>query len=247
MLKRRSLLLLPLSFLLLFSCVGPPPVFLRNPQLNEKIKPIHKIAVLPPKVDVYELTAGGVREKIDEWSEKARNNVLEATQNQFANLNIVELQVLNRDSLNSSQKELLTDLQALYEAVDASIIAHIYGRPENRFPEKIKNFDYSLGPNLKPLLNDADAFLFISGVDHIATGGRKALQTGAIVVGALFGVMVIPRGGTTAISAALVDAQSGEILWHKFILVEGVFDLRDTKSTARMMKGVFKYFPIKLK
>ena len=79
----------------------------------------------------------------------------------------------------------MEDTQALFEAVSASVLLHTYSRStwirkydsDQTFPEKLKNFDYSLGPEVQRLakLANADALLFTSGVDHISTGGRKGL------------------------------------------------------------------------
>jgi hypothetical protein len=44
---------------------------------------IKTVALLPPSVKVYELSAGGTRERMDEWSEIARHNVVAAISKQL--------------------------------------------------------------------------------------------------------------------------------------------------------------------
>ena len=247
MLKRISLLLLPIYFLLLFSCVGPPSVFLRSPQLNEKIQPVHKIVLLPPEVEVYQLSAGGVSEKIGEWSKQARQNLVQSLQDLFNGQKNIDFEVINEDSLNKEQKVLITALNALYDAINTSLLIHVYGRAEDRFSEKIKNFDYSFGPDVQQLDRKADAYLFLSSIEYLPSAGRQALQIGAVVVGALLGAIVVPTGDYTLINVALVDAKTGDILWHNKLSSMGGFHLTSTKAAPKLVKSAFKHFPVKLK
>ena len=43
-----------------------------SPMYPSAIKQIKTIAVMPPNIEVYKLTAGGVRELIDEWSDESK-------------------------------------------------------------------------------------------------------------------------------------------------------------------------------
>jgi hypothetical protein len=61
---------------------------------------------------------------------------------------------------------------------------------------------------------DTDTLLLVSASDQIATEGRKALQAGSVILGALVGVQVAPNYGVTNLCIALVDAETGEILWY---------------------------------
>jgi hypothetical protein len=116
----------------------------------------------------------------------------------------------------------------------------------HRFDEKISNFDYSLGQEVKTLHGGAaDALLFVRAVDHVSTQGRLAQQTATILVAAALGVVIVPQGGVTALSIALVDGESGAILWQKFARSEGFHDLRDPESTKRLLGGVLGDFPLR--
>ncbi len=242
---RRLSVLFLIALLFLFSCAGPPPVFLKHPQVKEKVQAIHTVVLIPPQIDVYELSTGGVKERIDEWSEETRQYLIQAFTEQFGSKPNVQFVVLNTDSLNEEQKALLKEVLALYKAVHSSIVYHLYGQAPDRLSGKMKNFDYSLGPGLNQLSPQADAFLFVKGLDFVPSSGRKTLQTTAIVVGLALGVMVIPRGEFTAISTSLVDAQSGEILWHKYISTEGGIHVRNESGARKFVKSILKFFPIK--
>jgi len=115
----------------------------------------------------------------------------------------------------------------------------------DKFDEKLTNFDYSLGPEVEKLakLANADALLFISGLDHISTGGRQALMFLGILLAGATGVYAGPAGGATSLSVALVDPATGAILWYNIAGSQGGHDLRDTESTADLVKQVFKDFP----
>jgi hypothetical protein len=147
--------------------------------------------------------------------------------------------------LSEDRKSNLEETKALFDAVNHSIIVHTYGTPEQRFSDKIKDFNYSLGPEVQELARDVDALLFVSCSDQIATAGRKAVQVGSVILGALVGIQVTPRYGATNISVALVDANTGSILWYNYHGSRGVDDLRNPINTTTLVKQLFKDLPIK--
>jgi hypothetical protein len=182
------------------------------------------------------------------------------------------------DPAATSVKDELEDTRALFEAVSVSVLLHTYepqvkNAPDQRFPEKVKNFDYTLGPDVARLakLANSDALLFVSGIDHFSTGGRKALMTLAILlqvaaqaalraapgpggVSGGFSVapppsaympipIVAPQWGTTSLSAALVDGGTGAILWYSVVGFRAWSSLTDPASAAGLVEEVFEGFP----
>jgi hypothetical protein len=222
---------------LLFTGCAVAPTFRAHPQLDEKIRTTKTVMMIHPKVDVYQITAGGVKEKMDEWSSEARKNVITAIEEELGGRLGIVFKTLSEDSLPMEVESNFEQTRALFDAIDKSIIIHTYGLPANRFPEKIKDFDYSLGPEVKGLAEQADALLLISCVDHISTEGRKALMFTAAILG------VYIQGGITAVSVALVDANSGSVLWYNFKGSEGAHDLRDQESAKSLVKDLLKDFP----
>jgi hypothetical protein len=71
--KHKHLGLLALAALayLLPGCV-PAVSYRANPRFQEQAQKIHTVLLLPPKVTVYQIDAGSVREEITEWSAQAR-------------------------------------------------------------------------------------------------------------------------------------------------------------------------------
>jgi hypothetical protein len=64
-------------------------------------------------------------------------------------------------------------------------------------------------------------------------------------VAAALGAVIIPQGGVTVLSIALVDGETGSILWQKFARSEGFHDLRNPESTKRLLAGVLVDFPLR--
>lgn len=139
-------------------------------------------------------------------------------------------------------REEFEDAKTLFQAVGLSATLHTY-RPEARFTTKTEHFDYTLGP--LPALAEAsetDALLFIQAVDHISSGGRIARNVAIALISTAFMVPIIPGGGITAITAALVDARTGDILWFNRQASGGSHDLRDPASAEEFVKDAFEAF-----
>ena len=234
-------------FLLVFSvfagCASVPD-YRSSPQLSEKVDTTKRIILIPLKTDVYQITAGGVKEKMDEWTLQAKRNVMTAIEDELKTKPMLFTKAFEESLLSMEKKDNLGETSALYDAVSSSIMFHTYGLPEHRFQEKITNFDYSLGPEIQELAGDVDAVLLVSCVDHVATAGRKALQAGGVILGALVGAYVGPEMGVTTISIALVDANSGFILWYNMHSSGGDHDLRDPINTTTLVKILLEDFPI---
>ena len=237
----RATLVLVLAGALLTGCATTVP-FRSAPDLKQKTTAMQSVSVLPAKVDVYELGMA-TREKIDDWSDQARTNIVQSLRKQIARYNDASIRFYVVDSTSTEQKAMLEDTETLYDAVDASIVLHTY-TDKNIFQDKIKGFDYSLGPEVATLKDSADVYLIVRAWDEISSGGRKAAQAGAAIVGALFGFSVATPGGITRISIALVDPKDGAILWHAYLAKEGTYDLRDVTSTDKLVENVFKNFPL---
>lgn len=230
---------------LLLSACATAPTYRVHPQLKEKIEPSKIIMVIPLKTDVYQITAGGVTEKMDEWSSQAKRNVMRAIQEEVSKKPLMFVKTFEETLLSEGQRTNLQETQALFDAVNSSIIIHTYGPPQQLFSDKVNNFIYSLGPEVKELAPDVDALLFVSCSDQISTGGRKALQAGSVILGALVGVQMTPLYGVTSVCIALVDANTGSFLWYNYHGSRGDHDLRNPINTTTLIKELLKDFPIK--
>lgn len=235
--KKSFLLLLCLCLLwIAFGCASITP-YRAHPEFEMRTKNIKTSGLLSPDIKIYEFTAGGVRELRDDWCAKGKVNVQGALIQCFQERPLEVKPV----SVDKEMEEEMEDIYALYRAVSTSINLHTYG--EFRFPEKMKNFDYSIGTIDKILQkHGTEALIFVYGFDEISTGGRKALQAAGIIAGALTGVYVMPRSGITAVSAAVVDP-SGSILWYNIKASQGGYDLRDPESATNFMRAILSSYP----
>jgi hypothetical protein len=229
---------------LLISACATAPHHRSHPQLNTKIEKVKTITVIPLKIEVFQVSAGGVKEKMDEWSSQAKRNLLTAVEEELKIRPLLNVKSFPETLVSDDRKSNLEQTNALFDAVNSSIIFHTYGPPEQRFLEKITKFDYSLGSDVRELSGQTDALLFVRGEDNISTAGRKALQAGSLILGALVGVQVTPMLGITSVSLALVDANTGEMLWYNFHGSGGVDDLRNPINTTAVVMEILKNFPI---
>ena len=242
------------SILALASSCALGPLSRANPSLPEKLKGFNNVVLILPRIDVFYLETGGLPEKRDDWSEQARNNVLAAVQSELRSRTNLAIQPVSRGPANEETPSSLDSTYALFEVVNQSILLHTYHpRPEYRFEDKIKNFDYSLGAEVKEMIStESDSLLLVTGKDHIWSEGRKALQALGVLLGIGAGVatgtVIIPQlGGGTDLQATLVDGRSGDLLWYHAVGGAGGYDLRDPQSAAGLVKNLFNEFPASAK
>jgi hypothetical protein len=214
-----------------------------HPDIAGKAQAIKTIALAEPEIKVYEISAGGVPELVSDWSALGRENVTKALQ---AAINRSSMRITSLKPDTATEEELV-EVMALFEMVIYSIVNHTStanGNP-NLFPDKLQNFDYSVG-SLETILKSSggDALLLVQGMDQIATAGKKALNTlgtiTGIAVGALTGVYSGPRMEGTRIRMALAD-RNGTILWYN--ISGGVYDLRDPESSSDIVRLTLEDFP----
>ncbi len=223
---------------LLAGCVTAPKPYRVAPGFQERLPTIKTVALLPADVKVYELGAGGTRELMDEWSDKARENVLDSIHKRVGQGGLLALKEFD-PAQDPAVDEEVRDVRALYEAVSSSVITHTYAL-ETVFQTKKDRFDYTLGPLPKVAqAADADALLFVYAVDHISSGGRVALNIFTVLVGAAAGVIIVPAGGATVVTAALVDAKTGDLLWFNARASRGGHDLREAASAESLINDTF--------
>ncbi len=176
---------------------------------QERASGIQSIAVLPVDFKIYQINASGVPEEMDEWS----HNIKEMIQNNLKdslNGRNLSIKFIDDQKLKSMGYDTWLSQKGLFEAIAASALNHAYPGG-NGFESKIKNFDYTMGPDIQQLssFTGADALLFIYGFDSVRSTGRfwmEALQ------GAVLGVYYNYFSG---LEMGLVDAHTGEVLWFK--------------------------------
>jgi hypothetical protein len=194
-----------------------------------------KILLLPPQMFVAELSAGGVIQKQDDWTQEANENLLAAAENYFREEGRFEAMRLPK--LSAEDAERVESHIGLYDRVAQAI--YIYGRGlDSGWQHKKTEWDYTLGDGLAFLREQtgADTALIFTGADIISTGGRKA----AFTIGLLLGV-AIPIG-QSFITVGLADLKTGEIRWMSYDQSMSL-DSRDPAAVQELVKDFFKTYP----
>jgi hypothetical protein len=200
-----------------------------------------KVLLMQPDIEVGTLTAGGLVEPNQEWTDKARGGVLNALANNSGKRGGQMLKFTDL-SVSPDQDKLNNDLENLHRAVATSIARHKYGA--ETLPTKKDKFDWTLGSDAKALgtQSSADYALFVYGRDSFASGGRVALQAVGML-GCVVGVCVAVSGGQQFGYASLVDLKSGDVVWFN-MLGKGSGDMRTPEGAQAMVDLLLKPMPL---
>jgi hypothetical protein len=221
MLKRYSILCTAaaLAAFALSGCVAPKKVITDYDQRIAKVK---AIGILAPDIEYYELSAGGIREKNDTWSEQANRNVVDALTTELTNKGF-EVKVIAREG---ALKQSMDEILGLFSSIAWSYQQHVVAvRYVDLFPHKVEFFDYSVGPVDEIL--DAYHVNALCLVDGIGQGNSFFLR------------------GSTVILIGLVD-RTGALLWYEpYAMPEAhtTTDIRDADEVKKRIKKMIAKMP----
>ena len=195
-----------------------------------------RIVLFRPDVTVGEQSTGGMFEPRAEWTEDARRFM-------EAELRTAQLRIKNQlipmPELYGEDAELLGEHQALFESVADAIVMYQFF-PGNRLPTR-KNgaFEWTLGDGTRRLaeLSGARYGLFILTEDHYGSTGRKLLQFAAAGIAGVGVTSGVHKG-----YAALVDLQTGDILWLNADQQMGG-DVRNVEGMTKRVSQLLEDFP----
>ena len=189
----------------------------------------YDLIVMRPQVSVGLLTAGGMVEPREDWTEQARTNLIAAIRAEEAGRG-GETVIASSYEDTGADPQLAIDLQELHDAVRQAIITHKYaGAP---LPTKRNVFDWTLGEQAVEFgrRTGHEYALFLYAEDSFSSAGRTALKVlgyAGCIVGACVGV-----GGKTRLAfASLVDLKTGRIVWNN-LLTSSVGDMRTAEGAA---------------
>lgn len=200
-------------------------------------RPGVKVLLMPPDIELYVLTAGGVLEPKADWTATAKSHVAAALEQKLRTKN-VHMILYDAPTDMPSKDYSYNQLIKLHEAVGDAILMHKYV-PQFELPTKKDKFDWSLGQDVQALreYNDPEYGLFIHFRDSYASGGRVVL----IILAAVAGVGV--PGGRQVGFASLVDLKTGEIVWFNR-LFSSAGDLRNPESARDVVDQLLDDFPL---
>ncbi|MEE9549001.1 MAG: hypothetical protein V3W08_01205 [Candidatus Binatia bacterium] len=209
---------------------------------SESFEPRPGVTVLlmPPDIELFELTAGGVLEPKADWTATARLYVTAALAKELGTKNVHMIQYeppIDMPSKDYAYNQFLK----LHEAVGGAIFIHKY-TPRFELPTKKDKLDWSLGQDVGALREDNDAQygLFIHLRDSYSSGGRVAFMVLAAI---LTMGRYVPHGGAQLGFASLVDLESGDILWFNR-LARGTGDLRTPESAQEAVRELLSDLPL---
>jgi len=212
--QRRSVLSLPIfcTSLMLLSCVSQ--AYRTHPDLELRARHLYTIGLMPSDLRIYEVSGLRLVELRDDWSAAGTENVMNAVIGALKEKGYS----IKPIKVDEEIEEEIEEIDALYRSVHKSIRLHTYG--PQLFPEKSKDFQYSLGSIEKILQKSGtDSLLFVRGVDKVLNAREEAV-----------------------VSVALADA-SGAILWYCAKVYKGDRGLRDAKTAAGFVEAILASFP----
>lgn len=195
----------------------------------------YRMIVLQPDISVGLLTAGGMVEPREDWTEQARVNVLKALDEMHAARGGGTKVARTREEAGWDTARI-ADLVRLHEVVGASIALHKYLGAT--LPSKKDRFDWTLGGDAVEFgrATRFDFALFLHARDSFSSGGRAALQVAGFL-GCAVGVCVLPAGGQQSAYASLVDLGTGQVVWFN-TLASTVGDIRTPEGAEKMVKAL---------
>jgi hypothetical protein len=204
-----------------------------------------KIVLLPAQVRVSEISAGGVIEKVEAWTDQAKSNIDAALRESVAKAGGFELVAFpSATQLSAEDRQAIDQHLALYGIVALEAWTHSRSQ-DPAWAHKKTNFDYTLGPGLKFLKDQtgADAAMVLICEDYISSGGRKAMMLFATVLAAAAGAVVMPTGAPSFVSGGVVSLDDGNIQWFNYSLEQGSADLRNSADAKRMVSNIMRVYP----
>lgn len=189
-----------------------------------------RLVVLPADMELFSISAGGVVEPREDWTEAANKHFTAALAAQRQRLGA------NTMDLDSVQAEEFHEITALHRAVaDAISLHHAHGM---KLPTKGRRLDWSLGDAVRPLKErtGADYALFTWMRDSYASTERKAVILGMALLGG------ITLGGEQVGYASLVDLNTGRVVWFNE-LNRFWGDLRDAGAAKETVEALLEGFP----
>ncbi|MDH3670216.1 MAG: hypothetical protein OES46_03530 [Gammaproteobacteria bacterium] len=239
--SRFDLVALALLALVVGGCAtgGTPTAYRVHYSLHEE--PVRAapttIVLLPPNIEVSEVSAGGVVEEVPAWTEKAIANLKRGINAYAATKG--NLEIFAFPEIAENEVAIVNEHLALYDVV-AGTAFQMTTTGGSAWKHKVDHFDYTLGSGLAFLKErtNADAGLLVLGRHQIATGGRVA----ASVLAALFAGAYVATS-RNFLTLGLVDFKTGDILWFNYTTGASGKDMQQVEDAGAIVKRLLDEFP----
>lgn len=204
----------------LFGCAQPGKRI--HAEYDRRVSGIRVVGIVVPEISYYDVSFGGTREKNDESSQQANENVVAAIKAELVQRGFEAREIAREGEL----KQSLDEIVGLFDTIAWSYRSHVLAAsPGDVFPHKAAFFDYSVGPIDDVLdAHHVDALILVDG------GGR--------------GNSFFVTGGTVLL-VALAD-RTGALLWFEPYAKPSGFiqrDIRDPEKVRKIVEEIFKTMP----
>jgi len=175
-----------------------------------------RMIVMRPDIAVDLLTAGGLLERREDWTNTARDNVLASLQALQARRGNSKRVAITRGSVGGDDPTVI-ELNKLHAVVGQSVLMHKFSA-QAELPTKEGVFDWTLG-DLAIQYGEQSGYdyaLFLYARDSFSSQGRVALQAVGYL-GCMVGVCAVAPGGSQTAFASLVDLKTGDLVWFNYM------------------------------
>ncbi len=196
-----------------------------------------RVLVMPPDIQLFELTAGGLEEPRADWTKTAKQFFMNALLQKMEG-GKDDFVLYAPPSRNFAKAHDYQQIVKLHETVGNAIILHVYSGYAT-LPTKKERFEWSLGEKVRNLRDhyDADYAMFFFIRDSYNSGARTAFVIGAAILGAY-----VPTGQQRGF-ASLVDLTTGNIVWFNYMLSEDG-DMRTPEPARKTLGYLLKGCPL---
>lgn len=228
---------------LLLGATGCATTVRVHPTFTERHATIRVIAAMPPAVTIYRVTFTGDQELMPELIPPAVSTIIETAEGALTQKGYTVPHLDPNDSALTQNAEL----QAAMFNVQQVFGKRLEEMARRRFP---RNEVYSLGPEVNRFadMSRSDVLLFAHCEGLKKSGGEitkdiaKTLLIGIATLGHF--VPMYPTSAT-ALQLAMVDGDTGDILWYHSTLLNGTAqcDVANRRQLAAIVKGLLAPFP----
>lgn len=239
--RRWSLVVLGCLEVIAAGCATARPI--HHPNFAARQAHFHALALLPPAVDVYKQSFAAGQELMPELLPVTRQRTLTALRAALIHRGYHVTVAETAQALQTGSSEAKNSLYMVQELLAQRMQdyqAHGWWRP--------RAFNYSVGPAANVLADatQSDALLLASCYGIKKSGGEIAkdwMQTLLIGAATLGTLTVVYYPSVTLLQLALVDGDTGDILWYVDNGFDMRFDVANEKRLSVALQRMVAKFP----
>lgn len=215
---------------------GPP----RHPDFKTRHAQMQALAILPPHIEAYRITFTGDNEMLYDLLPQVSQWSVEELAATLAKRGYAMKPLDASDPRFSEHPELKASLHTVQELFDKRMEEY----QKRWFPGR---FTYSVGSEVNVFadLADADVLVLVRclGIRKSAGEMTKDIMKSLLIgVASLGSVMMIPYHAATVIQVAVIDGNTGDILWY-YPTQAMPFDIGDEHAFRNAIRTAAKAFP----